>query len=248
MKFIVDNLLDYGGTITANDEDSFFPVTNLSVRTLADKYQSTSAGSKEIQIVLNDTASILEFAIAYHNLDSGDSVTLESYPDASGFAGTPIQKVLTITDDVIYIGLDSEYFHTTKYYKILIEKNSGSYVYIGYATLATDSFFAPHVLGTIQQFETNSTEEESQGLQSYPAIRQTRIAEQYNFVTQYEQWNDLWQMLKVNKFIFLGGVILPTHKNLSLRKPYFGKIIEYNAGSKSRDGWYRYSVSTKEIF
>ena len=243
MKFIVDNLLDYGITITANDEDSFFPVTNLFIKTLADKWKTSSAGSKEVQITLPETSSIKEIALVFHNLDSGDQVIIESYPDASGFAGTPIQQELTIRDGIIYWYSDTDYFHDTKYYKLLIEKNSGSYAELGFLFMGVDYYYCPHIAGTMPRNETNSTTQESRGFQNYPAIGESRKSQEFTFRSDKECYENLFAI--VQEYILISGIVLPTHNSLDDNEPFFGYISEM--GDPSRDHLtYTYSINTKE--
>ncbi len=229
MKFLVDNLLDKITSVTADDETTTDPVTNVAVKRLADYWQTVSAGTKTISIIFTTAVSIREIAVVHHNLVAGDTVAVQSFTDGA-FTGTPIEKVLTVRDGVIYGYDDADTFHTSRYYKIIFEKNSGSYLYVGFIFMGLTDFNVNHLAGSLPNYESNSQDSESAGFQSYYSVGVSRRVQKFSFGSNVTACAAA--VVLAQSYPLVPGVIIQTYKNLDKNEPYFGKLVSAEFSSK----------------
>lgn len=230
MKFIVDNLLDKAASITADDATTFNPIENIIIKRLADYWQTVTAGTKTISIILDTAVSIREIAIVHHNLVDGDEVTVQSFTDGA-FTGTPVEKVLTVRDGVIYGYDETDIFHTTRYYKVIFEKNSGSELYVGFLFMGLTDFNVDHLSGSVPNYENNSQDSESAGFQSYYSIGTSRRVQEFGFGARKASAMRAVGIAQDSPLV--PGVVIQTYKNLDKYEPYFGKLV--SAKFSSRD-------------
>jgi hypothetical protein len=234
MKLLVNNFIDLYSSISTNDEDQYNPVTNIAVKTLADYWQTSSTGLKEVSITLDTAVTVKEIALAYHNIMAGDTVVFSSYPDASGFAGTPISVNMTVRDGIIYLNTNN--LHTnTRYYKLSVTKNSGSYLRIGFLFIGDCNFFAVHKAYKLPNNKNNFSISPSSGWQVYTNSGQAVSV--YSFECIADAENYAKAMTLDREYIGAPGICLPTHENLDAKEPFFG-YLEASAFDREYSGWY----------
>ena len=242
MMFLVDNELDRIVSITADDEDTSNPVTNVTIRRLADYWQTNSAGTKTATIELTNSVQIKHISLVDHNLVSGDTVTIQAF-DNSGYTGTPEELELTVRDGVIY-GYKAD-FTATKYFKIVIAKNSGSYFSLGYLFISPNAFEADHLTGSRPNLESNTIDAESVGFQSYYSEGVSRKVQDFNFGVLTNA--NAQAFIIARDYIKKPGVLFQNKNRPDLNEPYFAKLE--SAKFDSRDYLrYPFTFSFKEVF
>jgi len=234
MKLLLNNFIDLYSTISTNDEDQYNPVTNIAVKTLADYWQTSSTGLKEISITLDTAVTVKEIALAYHNIMAGDAVEFASYPDADGFAGTPIVEIMTVRNGIIY--LNTSNLHAgTRYYKLSITKNSGDYLRLGFLFIGDSDFDAVHKAYKLPNNKNNFSVSPSSGWQVYTNKGQAVSVYTFECVADYD--NYIKAMALDKEYIGICGICLPTPLNLDYKEPFFG-YLEGTAFDREYSGWY----------
>lgn len=242
MMFLVDNDLDRIASISTNDEDTSNPVSNVIIRRLADYWKTTSAGEKVVTIEFTDSIQIKHVSLVDHNLVAGDTVVIEAY-DNSGYTGTPETLTLTVRDGVIY-GYKAD-FTATKYFKVVINKNSGSYFSLGYLIMCEDCFEADHLTGSRPNLESNTLESESVGFQSYFSEGVSRKIQDFGFRVSEEENEQAF--ILVRDFIKKPGVLFQTKNNMTKNEPYFAKLTQGKFDSRDYLR-YPFTLSFAEVF
>lgn len=241
MMFLVDNELDRIASIVADDEDTSNPVTNVIVRRLADYWQTNSAGTKTATIEFTSSIQIKHISLVDHNLVAGDTVTIQAF-DNSGYTGTPEEFELTIRDGVIY---GYHEFTATKYFKVVIEKNSGSYFSLGYLFMSPNAFDADHLTGSRPNLESNTIDSESVGFQSYYSEGVSRKVQDFSFGVLTGANAEAFVIAR--DYIKKPGIVFQTKNRLDLNEPYFAKLE--SAKFDKRDYLlYPFTLSFLEVF
>ena len=141
IRFMYNNLIDPAtSVVTANSEDTDYPLTNLKVDLFSTHYRSTGDAAEWIKIDLGAAMAVDVIAIRYHNLTAGATLTLEG--NAADAWGAPTySQVIAITDDVIIYFLAST--QTFRWWRLTIADaaNPDGVIKIGRPFLG--SYFEP---------------------------------------------------------------------------------------------------------